>query len=74
MEFQQTFATNYLKHGGNVQNLQRLLSHVDLNTTIICDDALYMDYKQHFRQKNIAVRMINYSYRYFLFPIKRIML
>ena len=44
-----TFATNYLKHGGDVQNLQRLLSHVDLNTTMIYakvgDDTLYMDYK-----------------------------
>ena len=47
------FATNYLKHGGDVQNLQRLLSHVDLNTTMIYakagDDTLYMDYKQNFR-------------------------
>ena len=48
-----TFATNYLKHGVDVQNLQRLLDYVELNTAMIYakvgDDTLYMDYKQHFR-------------------------
>lgn len=49
--FRRTFATNFAKRGMEIQNIQKLMGHTNLNTTMVYialdDSQLQASYKQH---------------------------